>query len=544
MRARATAIWQIAGGPSLVGDGLATAVLASIRVGERVVLAGALFAATGDLARGALLAVVTTGLHVCRSLLAGSLRIRRRALVDIRAASAALAADPMTPLVGAEVDVFATVLEGTERLVRLLCDLVPDALGDAVAAALLLVVVAGRVPAGDLVFFTALMALAASAALLARQLTMTRAKLAWDRNGPYWQQLRAVLGARQEIVAAGAGEAAERVLAGHVDRWATAERSYRLFAGLTGRLPLAVVGGGVVFALFSRWHGGVDPALVRECALFAGVAAPLAGLTAAVHEAAKSEPSLQRFLALVGQRPSPPSVSTAALSRPQEVVARDVRYRYRGAGHDALTATSFVWRRGRVLAVAGANGAGKSTLLRLLLRLDRPASGDLTIDGAPWAETSDASWRARIGYVAQTPYVHEEMTVREVCRLLAPAAADDALESALRKVRIWDRLVREGEGDPLSVRLRLLSAGMRQRVILARALAEERPILLLDEPDASLDPEGVEHLVGLLRAAAQTRLVAVVAHSSVLLDAADDRVVLDSSALAEPDDEKSGTTTA
>ena len=504
--------------------------LAFVRALERVLFAGALFAATGDLVHGILLGAATSGLHVAHSLVAVRLRISTRASVEMRSAAAVLASDPMAPLASNDLDVFATFLEGTELIVRLVVDVLPGALGDLLAAALLGVFVARLAPAEDFVAFFSLAAVGAVVAIVARRATASRSARAWEANGPFWQQLRAVLGARHEIVASGVAESSRRELSVRVGRWSDAERRYRLFAGATGRLPLAVVGLGVALVGLSRFHRGVDGELLREVSLFAGVGAPLASLVAALHEAAKSEPTIDRLLAMtslaaggVGGTPTGASVEPLTAA-PTEIVAREVGYRYAGASADALSGASFAWRRGRLLAIAGKNGAGKSTLLRMLLRLAAPSSGGFEVSGEPWGAIADESWRRSVSYVAQNPYLDETMTVRDLCHLLAPDAADAALEGALRRVDVWDRLARQHA--PLDAPLRLLSAGMRQRVVLARALAQDRPVLLLDEPDASLDADGVRRLAALLRELAPARLIAVVAHSSVLLDAADDRVVL------------------
>ncbi len=532
-RTRVAAIREIVGGPPFFWTAASMGTLAVVRVVERLLLAAALFAATGDLAHGLLLGAATGALHVAHSLIATHLRIAARTTVETRGAAAILAADAMKPLEGGENDVFATFLEGTELIVRFLVDLVPGALGDAAAAVVLLVVVARFARAEDFALFCAIALVGAVMALAARRATAAHAARAWEANGPFWQQLRAVLGARLEIVASGVTEASERELAARVHRWADAERRYRLMAGSTGRLPVLVVGLGLALASLARWHHGIDGELLRETSLFAGVGAPLAGVVATLHEAAKSETAIGRFLAMTSpsarsvradQRADPSTSRVALLGSPRELVAHEIAYRYAGADSDALVGASFAWRRGRILAVAGDNGAGKSTLLRLLLRLDEPTSGRFEVDGKAWKTIDDVSWRRSVAYVAQDPYLDEAMSVRDVSRLLAPEADDGSLERALRRVGIWERLAREPA--PLGTPLRLLSAGMRQRVVLARALAQDRPILVLDEPDASLDGGGVAQLVTLLRELARERLVAVVAHSLVLLDAADDRVVL------------------
>jgi ABC-type transport system involved in cytochrome bd biosynthesis fused ATPase/permease subunit len=82
-------------------------------------------------------------------------------------------------------------------------------------------------------------------------------------------------------------------------------------------------------------------------------------------------------------------------------------------------------------------------------------------------------------------------------------------------------LLRRSPGAPLEVKLGALSAGERQRVALARVLLRDAKVVLLDEPDANLDGEGVEILVAILREEARSKMVMVVAHSPAVLAAAD-----------------------
>jgi ABC-type transport system involved in cytochrome bd biosynthesis fused ATPase/permease subunit len=114
-------------------------------------------------------------------------------------------------------------------------------------------------------------------------------------------------------------------------------------------------------------------------------------------------------------------------------------------------------------------------------------------------------------------------------RLLAPDAEGDVLERALVQVRLWPVLSTRSPGSPLDARIGSLSAGEKQRLALARVLARRSPLLLLDEPDANLDAQGLELLVTLLRELAPGRMIAVAAHTPRLIAVAD-RVL----ALGEP----------
>lgn len=154
----------------------------------------------------------------------------------------------------------------------------------------------------------------------------------------------------------------------------------------------------------------------------------------------------------------------------------------------AVAPTSLALRPCELVALVGPNGAGKSTLLKALVGL-APATGTVTLGGEPLAAI-DAPRRARsIAYLPQAPNVHWPLPARELVALgrlphraygtRVSAADSDAIDAAMAQTGTTGFAARSVDR---------LSIGERARVLLARALAVEAPVLLVDEPVAMLDP--------------------------------------------------------
>jgi heme exporter protein A len=162
--------------------------------------------------------------------------------------------------------------------------------------------------------------------------------------------------------------------------------------------------------------------------------------------------------------------------------------------HLALRDVSAEVAAGETLAVLGPNGAGKSTLLRILATLLRPSGGEALVLGAALPREA---WRvrARVGYLGHEPLLYRELTVTEN---LAFHGRLHGLEGNGSR-RAAELLERVGMDVAAGARVHELSAGMRQRVAVCRALLHEPELLLLDEPSAHLDPGAaalVEPLIG------------------------------------------------
>ncbi len=198
-------------------------------------------------------------------------------------------------------------------------------------------------------------------------------------------------------------------------------------------------------------------------------------------------------------------------------------------GQQAVDDVSLRLSAGQWTAIVGPNGAGKSSLLALLAGLRVPDSGQVWLQGRA-LHSVPAHQRARaLAWLSQQGEAEGEIAARDVVRLgrlprhglfAAPDAADEAAV---------DRALAETEATAFAQRrLSELSGGERQRVLLARALAVEAPVLLLDEPTTHLDaPHQRALLRGLLaRARAGTAVVAVL-HDLTLALAADRVLVMD-----------------
>jgi len=203
-----------------------------------------------------------------------------------------------------------------------------------------------------------------------------------------------------------------------------------------------------------------------------------------------------------------------------------VTFGYRAA--PVLRDVSFAIGAGELVALCGPNGAGKSTLLRLLLGLHAPSAGQVTLAGAPLSTLSRRQIARRAALLPQDAPADVPLSVREAVslgrlphlgRLQPETAADaDAVARALAATdttALAERPVTE------------LSGGERHRVHLARALAQEAPLLLLDEPIAGLDIAHQLAAMDLLRVtASEGRSVVVALHDLALAARRCDRVLL------------------
>jgi ATP-binding cassette, subfamily B, bacterial MsbA len=166
-----------------------------------------------------------------------------------------------------------------------------------------------------------------------------------------------------------------------------------------------------------------------------------------------------------------------------------VNFSYR-ADQPVLRNTCFVAEPGRVTALVGLSGGGKSTIFSLLLDFYRPQSGAIDIDGSHLAKVNRKSVRANIAYVGQEPFLFRG-SIRDNILCGKPDASENELFDAAKNAQAHDFIMSFplGYDNPVGEAGSQLSLGQRQRISVARALIKNAPVVLLDEPTASLDSE-------------------------------------------------------
>ncbi len=175
----------------------------------------------------------------------------------------------------------------------------------------------------------------------------------------------------------------------------------------------------------------------------------------------------------------------------------------------------------------GANGAGKTTLLRLLNRHHDPGAGRILWSGAPLVELTAASVRSRISLSEQSPFLMESFTIRENLTFgCDPIPSDDHIYDLLERlglattVRSWTGGLDAALGDDVTP-----SGGQAQLLVLARALLQARPVLILDEGTNQLDALREQAVLELLHEHKRGRIVILVTHRLPAARKAD-RIVL------------------
>ena len=162
-----------------------------------------------------------------------------------------------------------------------------------------------------------------------------------------------------------------------------------------------------------------------------------------------------------------------------------VTFRY-ARGSFAVRNIDFALKRGETLGIIGATGAGKSTIIRLLMRYYDVSEGSVKIDGVDIRDYATSDLRAKFGVVFQNDTLFKD-TIRENIRL-GRNLTDEQLLEAARRAQALEFIKEQGGLDaPVAIKGANLSGGQKQRLLLARALAGDPDILLLDDSSSALD---------------------------------------------------------
>jgi ATP-binding cassette, subfamily B, bacterial len=205
-----------------------------------------------------------------------------------------------------------------------------------------------------------------------------------------------------------------------------------------------------------------------------------------------------------------------------------------GDGATVLNDVSFRIEPGQVAAIVGASGAGKTTIASLIPRFYDPLSGAVKIDGTDLRQYTLKSLREQISYVLQESLLFRGTIWENIAYGNPLATPDEILRAAkLANAQEFIEHLPEGYGTLVGERGVTLSGGQRQRLAIARAIVRNTPILILDEPTASLDAASEQAVIEALDRLMKDRTTVVIAHHLGTILHADVIFVLQDSALVE-----------
>ncbi len=291
----------------------------------------------------------------------------------------------------------------------------------------------------------------------------------------------------------------------------------------------------VITAFFQVVEGNMSMGAMIACVLLAGRAmAPMAMVSSLLSRLQQSRRALQgidQIMQSPVERDEQEARFLSIRNFLPRIEAHEASFSHVGGGEEVLKRLDFRIEPGERVALLGRIGSGKSTLLRTLVGLYHPTGGRIDISGIDLRQLDPADLRRHVGYVPQSP-APLYGTIRSNVKAGCPWIEEEAVLRAIERAGLasYIRSLPEGLDTPVSEAGASLSGGQRQALAVARALVEEPPLLLLDEPTSAMDLASERALIDHLRAylgedASRTLLIAT--HKRSVLALVDRIIVLD-----------------
>ncbi len=273
-------------------------------------------------------------------------------------------------------------------------------------------------------------------------------------------------------------------------------------------------------------QGGLIAAYMLSSRIMAPVG-QTAGLLMQYHSAATALSALEQIMAKPVERP----LDKQWISRPRlqgGIEFKKVAFKYPQDEREVLRDVSLKINPGERVAVLGRNGSGKTTLEKLIAGLYEASSGTVLLDGIDIRQLDPAELRRNMGYVAQDVNLFFG-SLRDNIAFGATHATDEMVLEAVRLSGLTDFVNQHplGLAMPVGEHGQLLSGGQRQSVSIARALLNDPPILLMDEPTGSMDHTSEEEFKRNLLQFAAHKTLLVITHRTSLLELVNRIIVID-----------------
>jgi len=288
-------------------------------------------------------------------------------------------------------------------------------------------------------------------------------------------------------------------------------------------------------------QGEIGYGVIAEFILYVNIltwpVTSLGWVTSIVQRAAASQTRINEFLDIKNDIVSQENLVSDIQG---SILVENLSFRYPESGIQALDQISFEIKSGQTLGIIGTTGSGKSTIAYLLMRMYDPTSGRIVIDGQDIRNYDISALRRQIGFVPQDVFLFSDSIANNIA--FGIDHADQAIvEKAAKDADVYQNIIDFPKGfeTMLGERGITLSGGQKQRVSIARAIAKEPKILILDDCLSAVDTKTENSILTALRKIMENRTSVIISHRVSSAKLADHIIVLDDGKIIERGDHDS-----